>query len=333
MDMFTNIYKKACKADKIIMGEIIVISTMILPILFISAYSVPAADDFFKAYVMRLNIEAGNSYLWAALIKVTDLYQNNGGYFFANFLSYFFSPLVRGGIEALRATVFIINCFFWFSVCFFTCFVMKRICKIDSKRRILFVCILALFAMTNNDNHREVMTWYCVVVEYVLLVAGMLWGIIFFIKAIQGERKIFAVMASLIGFLMSGGALNITALNCIIYLAVGIVGFTIYNKRKISVICFCSALAGGIINAASPGNFIRHDTISGEYLIGAALKTAALNVWSRAQYLMFETPLILLLVALFILVLGYIDKGERIEKRKLNPVVFSGGGIFKCHNS
>lgn len=316
-----QIYKKFCKVDKIIVCEIIIISIFILPILILSTYSVPAADDFFKAYVMRLNIEEGKSYVRSAFERILNIYESSGGYIFANFLSHFFSPMVRGGIWALRVVVCIVNTFFWISLCLFVRFSMINSCKVYSERKILLACILVVLALTNNDINSEVMTWYCVVVEYVLLVAGMLWGILFFIKALQKEKNIYVVLASLIGFFISGGALNVTALNCVLYLAVGTAGFIVYNKRKISIICFCSALTGGLINVASPGNYIRHDAISGSYSIGEALKTAAFLGWSRIQYLMFETPFVLLLVVFFILMLRHNENSKR-EKRKylINPV-------------
>ena len=321
MNGIKRLNNKLEKFDKIIVGEVAILCIMILPIIVLSLYSVPSSDDFFKAYAIKLNLEEGRSYLQGTIRRIIDLYRTSGGYFFANFLSYLFSPLVRGGVNALRGVNFVVNIFFYFSLVYIIYYIIKNVCKVYDRRIILLGSMVILGAVTNNDYHSEVVTRYCVVVEYVLLVTGMLWGIFFFIKAIQSEKNIYIFMASLIGFFMSGGALNITALNCLLYLVVGAIGFIKYNKKKTAFICFFSALAGGLINAAAPGNFIRHESVSSSYPIGSALKADVFQLWSRWQFLMFETPFILLLLIFFLLIFSYTSNGEREKMKNLiNPI-------------
>ena len=315
-----QICKRNFIKDKVIMYEIIIISTIILPILIASTYSLPAADDFFNAYSMKEILRDNNSYIGAVLHRTYEFYRNSGGYTFSFFLNYFFSPYLLVGIKALRIANLFINLFFYVSLYFFIKSTLQNSFEIYNKKLILGVYILVLIAFTNNYNNSETLTWYCVSVAYVLVVTFMLWGIIFFIKAIQNGKKIYAVMASLLGFLVSGGALNVTALNCIIYLTVGILGVVIYKKRKISFICFFSAFIGGIINAISPGNFVRHESISSAYPIFGSLKSAAFLMWSRLQYLLFETPFILLLVIFFILISKHINYDKKKYRLIVSPI-------------
>lgn len=321
MKWVKNLKNKSKKVDMIFWGEILVIAAMIIPVLLVSLHALPAEDDFFKAYVMKLKVDENQSYFQSAFNQAKGLYNTVGGYVFANFLSYFFSPLLRGGVKAVQGTAFIINLFFYFSLCFFVINVLISICNVKNKRVTFAICILILFAFTNDYNNSQVLTWYCVLVEYVLLVAGALWGIYFFLKALQSGKKAYALAAALIGFLMSGGALNVTALNCGMYLVVGIIGFWIYKQRRTAVICFVSALAGGIINAVAPGNFNRHDSMSNTYSIGGAIKSAVFHTWSRTQYLLIYTPFILLVVVVFLLALKYIN----FKRGKyLNPILILG---------
>lgn len=179
---------------------------------------------------------------------------------------------------------------------------------------------LILFAFINSEYNTEMTSWYCTMVGYVLVIACTFWGDIFFLKAIQSGKIRHVAVSSILGFLTSGGSLNITALNCGMYLIMAYLGCRIYQKRRISVICFVSALAGGIINAVAPGNFIRHGTDN--YSVFRALSAANYHVKQEIQELMFHSPFILLLCIFFVLMLKMIHNPKPMKARTL--VIFAG---------
>lgn len=289
------------KTDWILIGEIASICFILIPIFVLSFYAIPAADDFSMSNKIRTSMaEGGYSHIGASLHMTIHYYKNFGGYFFALFANWLISPLLRGGINVLRITVFAINLFFYLSLYGFVTSLLKMFFEIDNLKIKLLSYFLVLFAITNNYNNSETWAWYCVSIAYVFVIGCMFWGIIFFLKAIKSGKKAYIIGAAVIGFLVSGGSLIVTAMNCGIYLLIGVWAVWTNNKKRIAAICFCSALLGGVINLVAPGNFIRHETVTSEYLIGGALKTAAFLTWSRFQYLFFYTPFIILLIVFFI---------------------------------
>lgn len=318
---------KFIKEEKILLLEIVIICIIVLPILAISFYALPAADDFSNTNRMGMLLIEEHSYLKVALSEVWSYYKSTSGYFFSAFLNFFLSPFLRGGITALRGTVFTINLFFYLSLYVFVDKISKFLGDKIDRRKCLYIYIIALMAFTNNYNNVETWTWYCVLIAYVFVVACVFWGVAFFIQALQNDKFYYIIASSVIGFMASGASLNVTALNCGLYLIIGIIGFRKYNKKKISIICFSSALAGGIINAVAPGNFIRHDITTTSYSIMGSLKSALILGISRVQMLLVYSPFVLLLVLFFIFSLkniNYSGKEWKIHPFIILLVVFVG---------
>lgn len=318
MGRLSVVSDKIRKADWIVVSEIVIIGFIILPILLVSLYALPVADDFSNAYSVKIKIADNHSYIKTALSCVIYYYTRVSGYYFTLFLNYFFSPFLRGGISALRAVVFAINLFFYFSLYCLVSELLGLVCKIRNRRVTFAIYILVLFAFINNYSNPEIGTWYCVMVGYVLAVAIMFWGIVFFLRAMQCGKRLYAVLALLLGFLVSGASLNVTALNCMLYLIISYLGFTIWNKKKVAVICFAAALLGGVINAVAPGNFIRHDSVSSSYSIGSSLRLSVSLCLSRFQYLLSHSLFAILLIALFVIALTFIDYTE--WRKMFNPL-------------
>ncbi len=293
------------KVDWVLIGEIVSICVILIPIFVLSFYAIPGGDDFANSNKIKTSMAEGYSYTGAALHMSVHYYKNVSGYFFGVFLNFLISPLLRGGISALRITVFAANLFFYLSLYVFVANLLKILFEVDKIKIKLLSYFLVLFAVTNNYNNSETWTWYCVLISYVLLTGCMFWGIIFFLKAIKSGKKSYTIGAAVIGFLVSGDSLCLTAMNCGIYLLIGFWAIYVYKKKGVAIICFCSALLSGVINLISPGNFIRHDSVTSEYPIGGALKSAAYLTWSRLQYLFFYTPFIILLIVFFIIAFKY----------------------------
>lgn len=305
----------------ILVAEIATISIMLVPVFIISFYAIPSTDDFNNIVEVRTALINHRFYISAAISKMIYYYKYVSGYFFTAFLNFYISPFLRGGMGTLRVTIFLINLFFYVSLYFFVDEMLKFFYNIRKLKEVLFVYVLILFAYINCEYHAEMTAWYCTLVGYILVVACSFWGITFCLKAMRSEKAGYAVASSVLGFLASGGCLNATALNCGMYLLAAYLGCRVYQKRKIAIICFVSALAGGIINAVAPGNFIRHGTDVYPSVF-RTLSLANYHVKQEIQELLFYSPFILLLCIFFVFMLKTIRNPRPIKGWQL--VVFGG---------
>lgn len=306
-----KIKKRLQQIDGILMAEIAVVCIILVPVFIISFYTIPSADDFVNSVTIRTSLLRRRFYVSAALNETIYYWKNISGYFFASFLNFYISPLLRGGIEALRITVFILNISFYASLYFFVNKLLRFFYGVQNVKIILLTYILLLFAFINNQYNSEMISWYCAVIGYLFIVACSFWGIICFLEAIQSDELKYLIVSSVLGFLASGGSLNVTALNCGMYLLIALVGAYIYQKKKIAFICFFSALAGAVVNALAPGNFIRHGTDS--YPILSAISTANYYGKQQIQELVLDSPFVLLLCVFFVLMLKIIHNPRPIK--------------------
>lgn len=313
------------KMDGIIIAEIVAICTMLVPVFIISFYTIPSTDDFVNSVTIRKSLLQHRFYLNAAISETAYYWKNISGYFFGVFMNFFISPLLRGGIEALRIVVFILNFFFYTSLYFLVKKLLRFFYNIQNIKVIFLVYILVLFAFTNNEYNTEMISWYCTMIGYLFVAACGFWGIICFLEAIQSDKLIYVIASSVLGFLASGGSLNVTALNCGIYFWIAFVAVCVYRKNKIAFICFFSALGGAVVNVLAPGNYIRHGTDS--YPILSALSTANYYGKQQIQELVLYSPFILLLCIFFVLMLMIIHNPRPIKGWHL--IVFGGGDYFR----
>lgn len=286
-----------------------IIALLTVPTYILCFYALPCSDDFITATGIREQLELGETYLGIAWRNTQSYYVSWGGFYFAVFLNFFISPFARAGIWGIRIFICIVH-LLWYSSLYWLCAVALRFFfKINSRKQILSIYVLLLFAFTNIEVHVETMTWYTGMVAYVLVVVCMIWGIIFFLNGLESGKLIWIVGASVIGFLVSGGALNIAAMNCGIYLILTLFG-CLYIRRKVYFICFGSSLIGALINACAPGNFMRHNGSVDIYQILCAVKGSAFQTWEQLQVFFFETPYMLVLILLLFLALQFKEKGS-----------------------
>lgn len=291
--------EKLYKLEFINIELLVIIMVCIVPVLINCLYILPSADDFTNAAEVRLLLDEGNTFFSAAITRTIDLYVNTSGYFFASFLNMFFTPILRFGIDGIRIFCLLVYLTFFGILYFFIKSTLSGWMKINNKQSILVTYTLIVLCFTNI---RQVGAdyWYCFLVAYMLpIVVGML-GLIFFEKALHEEKRHWIAGASVLGFLVSGSSLNITAMICIFYLLIAIVGVLELEKKKISIVCFGMTLLGGILNLLSPGNYTRHDYVSSDYDITEAILYAVDVVFSRVYMVMTSSILPFILVLLFL---------------------------------
>lgn len=303
--------------------QLIIILVCIIPIIITCFYIVPAADDFGNALNMRGLLLEHNSYFTAALAGTKELYKETSGYFFAAFLNLFFSPFLRWGEMGIQVFCIVVNLLLYITLYFLIKMIMNYWLKVSDIYTVLWVYVLLLICFTNIFLNREATFWYCVVVAYVLVLVTMLWGDIMFMKALAFQQKKYYIIAAILGFFASGGSLNVTALNCFIYLLIAIYGYIEMKQKKSTVIVFGCALLGGIINLLSPGNYARHGSISDDFGVIPAIISSIKLVVVRFYELFSNTLFPLLLIVLLLILLN--TPGKIKTYKYLHPIVLCIG--------
>ena len=282
---------------------------MILPVLYYARKSFPAGDDFVYAASMRRYLADHGSYLAAAWHENVDYYKSFSGLYFVTFLNCLISPLLRGGTRGIRIVNTILQ-----TVSIACLFVLVRtfvrdILRKGSRMTWFLFCVL-LFAIINNAANSQIYTWFCILVGYNLPVGIILLGVAFLIHAYATDNAKLYIPAAFCAFLGSGASLNITVLNCGLFLIYCCYGFVILQKKKGSLAVFLSAMAGGIINAVCPGNFTRHDSMSNGINLVAVIRKSAMYSLDRIINRLFNPAFLVILIVLFVVLLISIDYSE-----------------------
>lgn len=307
------------KKNSMFFLKIFLIVVCVLPIYITCFYAMPVDDDFTNANTIREMISENGSYFLSALKRSKDLYFSTSGYYFSAFLNTFFTPFLRWGVRGLRVFCLGNNLIFHITLFFFVRTLSKKTIKNIMDDAILTIYVMLLFCFTNISLNLEIAFWYCGNVGYLLPLSVILWGSVYFLNAIENEKKYWLFGAMVLGFLGSGGALNVTALNCFIFLMIAGWGIFVEKRIKVSVMCFGSALAGALINVASPGNYLRHDLVSNEYdVIGALINSVKFTI-NRTGHLLSDSLLPFILIGLFIYLLFSSPIVKDIH-RLINPV-------------
>lgn len=277
---------------------------MIIPILIYTTYSIPAADDFANGVAVKNLIGTYSSYWKSALVYSAQLYRETSGYYFAAFVNLFCQPFLRAGLLGIRLYAFAVNSIFFISLFIVIRISLKEFVT-ENKQIIWVIYTAAVFCLVNNHMNSEIYTWYVVLAAYIFPVTVMFMGISCFILAIKRKKISWMICASVCGFLVSGSSLNVTALNCGIYLLISVAGIYVYSQKKNAIIPFVCAFAGGVINTLSPGNFSRHDSVaSADYTLIQSVKDTIVVVGRKFTDLFFRTPFLVIAIIVLIFILS-----------------------------
>jgi hypothetical protein len=149
-------------------------------------------------------------------------------------------------------------------------------------------------------------------------------GIAVYIKAIDDEKISCVVWSSILGFLGSGGALNIAAFCCILYMLTALWSLAINKKRKLHLLIpFVVTLIGAVINGIAPGNYIRKGVPVGISDILNSFELSMKYAFERIVLLGNKPIFIAIIVALFLINLkGKKNKNDLAFAYKM-PITFS----------
>ncbi len=303
----------------IYLGLIVVLT---LPSLILTLYSYPVQDDFHYAYYGRELMRQGYNLITMSFAKTWEYYITFCGCYTSSFLGYFFSAIINCSVWGIRIFELLSAIMFYLAA-----YAVLRALIIYvmgySKEKIppMYILLLLCFNALIIYGEQEVFYWFITSVQYLLITSFIFFGIALFLYALESRSKKAAVVAAILGFLGSGGALNIAAFCCILYFLSAIWGFCVKKEKSMSGIVFGVTLIGGLINGLAPGNFIR----AGEPLTISKLFEAMIDsfVYAFSRMEMFlKNPIyiaIVIILAVYLLVCKRKNSGYGFYM----PVLFS----------
>lgn len=313
--------KKALSTVKYIIYIGLIIA-LTLPSLVLTLYSYPVQDDFHMAYYGRELMEQGHNLLTMALIKTWDYYKNFSGYYTCSFLGWFFSAAINCNIWGIRIFELLTAIFFYVSLWGMIRAVIIHVMGYDKKHVLpIYILLLLCFNGLIHYGEHEDFYWFTACVMYLTTTSFIFYGIALFLRALDTRSKNAAVGAAVLGFLGSGGALNISALCCILYLLASAWGFIVKKEKKLSGMVCGVILLGGIINGLAPGNYIR----AGEPVtISKLIETVTASfvyALSRMEMLLKNPIYIAIIVILMVYLLTC--RNENCDYRLYMPLLFT----------
>ncbi len=279
----------------------------LIPIMWISWYNYPSADDYSIGRDARKMWDASHSVLkviGVGIWRAIEDWQHWMGYFTSNFLM------------AVPPNAFGERCYVvtaWIMVIALTAanlYLLRTIfVKVFGADKWVSNCVifLMLFVTVQRMVGRvEAFFWYSGAVNYMFIHCLSLFFYGLLISAVhdKGRKRIGKViLASFLGFLTGGGN-QMTALNVAIVLFVVVAAVTFkkkWNRHKVLLIPIIFFYIGFILNVAAPGNWIRAENTTGMNPVKAVLVSFlycleyCIGEWSGWPVLL----LVLVLIPLF----------------------------------
>lgn len=314
-------HKKSLKVVKYII-YIGIIMVLTLPSLILTLYSYPVQDDFHYAYNGRLLMQQGHNLITMSLMKTWEYYETFAGCYTSTFLGYFFSAIINCDVWGIRIFELLSAVTFYFVLYAMLRAIIIRVMGYDKEKVIpVYILLLLCFNGLIHYEEQEDFYWFITSVQYLLITSLIFCGIALFLHSLDTGDKKTAAGAAALGFLGSGGALNIAALCCVLYLLAGAWGFFVKRRKKMAGIVFGVTLAGALINGLAPGNYIR----AGEPLTLSKLTDA---LWNSFAYLLLrmeqlvQNPVYIIIVVILVVYL-LTCKSEKRTYGFYMPVIFT----------
>ena len=276
---------------------------MIIPVLYYSMLSIPYADDFSDA---RGSIEYYREYgnwLISALYRTKNFWVTFQGSYTGLFLVSFCNPYALGGLLGLRLYNTVCMSSFYTSLLY----LVYVFCKSGEQKwlQTLSVYTIIVYWMTNNYIYSEIYTWNNVICIYVVPLIFVFAGEALYIEYVR-RQGFWWIPASVCGFFIGGGTINIATLGCGLFLITAVYGIFQRDLLKSirTYIPFAFTVVCTLFNTLAPGNFIRWDSDSGASLIRVAI-VSVYSILKCITRISTTTPFIATLIILVIVAHKY----------------------------
>ncbi len=299
--------------------------TGIIPYVIVLAYALPAADDF--CYAIEIVNAGGHNPI--GIFRMIKAY-------YLSCQGVYFSVALEGGIDPIRRVGFFgINILLILTMMLSIIIIgvlIYRFCMLHCATRgfgFLFA-IAVLWGCFNTRILSELICWYGGACNYTIpLVIGVL-GIICLAKAVKttdnkGKARYYCLLSMILGFLSSGGSLQVVGYICWIYLL--FLGWSILEKKcwKITLTTFGMTLLGALINVVAPGNYVRQNSSYKEISLIKAVYYTVIVVVKEIKYIFSQTYIPWLLLLLIILAFLFL---KPVKDKLYHPLIVGGAALI-----
>lgn len=298
----------------------IVLLISIIPLVYISFYSRPSADDYGYSVSLYKYITNGNFNIFGLIKRAIEVdihfYNNWQGLYTSAFLLAFQPSIFGEKYYCIGAILLLIISFL--CVLYFIKTVFK-ILKIERYYIFLSILIFA-FLYQQLPNLTEGLYWFNGAWNYMPFFFLSLVNIGLCLKYLFIEnRKKFIVLSCLLSFVISGGN-HVTSFMNILLLMV-ITGCGIYKKKKAVILPLLFALVGFILMYIAPGTAVRQAEFSNPSIIETLKQVIYRSYGFTSEHFTRSCVLYLLAIILFSI---FIYKKDYFNDGcfKLSPIIY-----------
>ncbi len=305
--------QKSGQTKRAVYISVFFLCTVLLPLLVISHFNYPSTDDFSFASAIYEGVKNGSGF-WditqAALNQAMAFYKTWQGRYFDNIV-YAFGVGTALPKYYFSGTYFVLGTFITASVSFMRT-VTFRLCQWDSESSWICSLLVTVMQVLYVPYPSEAFYWYLGATAYTFTYALLLFlgeTLLHFYMAGTGKGRILSGISAVILTAMLGGtnyatglfAAELLVLSCILMLA---------RKKRCGFLLAITAeyIIGFCFNAFSPGNATRMGAVESLGVFGSIF--ASLQRGGIFLIEWFHLPVVILLVALFILCAGEVAKME-----------------------
>lgn len=298
---------------------VIVISILLMiPILWVSFYTTPSADDFgYGKYTINVLQTKGIIELFRGSVKqLVETYYTWQGTYSATIL-FTLTPAVLGEKFYFLTTFFILGIYF-FSLAFLFKQVLIKILKIDKYSYIIVLLLFFMLCVETLINKTQGLYWWNGATYYITFFSLELIEIGLLIKKyfLNNNKKRYNIILPILILLIGGGNFVI-ALQQVIILAFLNLYLIIKRKDKSALMFLLFSILGLAISVCAPGNASRQSMVVGMNPIKAILFsfTTALS-----KIIEWSSPLN---IGIIILIIAFLyPTYDMINEKFSHPLLF-----------
>lgn len=253
-----------------VLGVIAALVLLLIPLLYLTRYSVPWYDDYTYGRFAKTAMELAAPTLANALKGAWECIRISWHAWQGTYSSIFFMVMMPGiwGEEYYRFGPFFLILFLAVAVCILVYNLLRTILKSDRTNALGIAAATASLALVMVHTAQEGFYWYNGGIHYIGMHSFAMLLVTVAVKLLYADsrvkRYIWAGLATVLAFVAAGGNLVTALQGLLIVIGIMILGFVFKRNHVICLLPALAAYVGGFwLNTTAPGNDKRADNFEG----------------------------------------------------------------------